>query len=74
MSDNDRRSALEQAIQAAIPRDDNDGYIWVVDVYEDTFVYEDNRTSDPGIYRRSYVLDDDGSVTLGAPTKVARQT
>ncbi len=75
MSFNDRRSALEQAIQAAIPRDDNDGYIWVVDVYEDSFVYEDNRTNSPGLYRRSYVMDeDDGSVTLGTPTKVSRQT
>ncbi|MCH7945458.1 MAG: hypothetical protein IIC73_05505 [Armatimonadetes bacterium] len=76
MSFDDRRSALEQAIQAAIPRtDDNDGgYIWVVDVYEDSFVYEDNRTSTPGLYRRSYVMDEDGSVTLGAPAKVSRQT
>ena len=75
MSFDDRRSALEQAIQAAIPRTDNDGYIWVVDVYEDSFVYEDNRTATPGLYRRSYVMDEgDGSVTLGAPVKVSRQT
>lgn len=74
MSDNDRRTALEQAIQAAIPRGDSDGYIWVMDVFEDTFVYEDNRTSAPGLYRRSYVMDEGGSVTLGSPTKVSRQT
>lgn len=75
LSDNDRRTALEQAIQAAIPRGDNDGYVWVMDVYEDSFVYEDNRTSAPGLYRRSFVMDDsDGAVTLGSPTKVSRQT
>jgi hypothetical protein len=74
MSDNDVRNALEQAIRAALPRGDSDGYVWVADVYEGNFVYEDNRTDTPGMYRRSYTLDADGSALLGEPTKVTRQT
>jgi hypothetical protein len=74
MSDNDVRNALEQAIRAALPRGDSDGYVWVADVYDGNFVYEDNRTDTPGMYRRSYTLDADGSALLGEPTKVTRQT
>jgi hypothetical protein len=75
MSDNDVRNALEQAIRAALPKGEHDdGYVWVADVCDGHFVYEDNRTDTPGMYRRSYTLDTDGSVLLGEPTKVTRQT
>ncbi len=74
MSNNDVRNALEQAIRAALPKGDGDGWVWVEDVYDDYFVYEDNRTDTPGMYRRSYTLDADGSALLGEPTKVTRQT
>ncbi len=74
MSNNDVRNALEQAIRAALPKGDGDGWVWVEDVYDDSFVYEDNRTDTPGMYRRSYTLDADGSAMIGEPTKVTRQT
>ncbi len=74
MSDNDVRQALEQAIRAALPRSDNDGWVWVADVFDSTVVYEDNRTDTPGLFRSSYTIDADGSVMLGQPVKVARQT
>lgn len=74
MSDQDVRNALEQAIKAALPRGDNDGYVWVADVYDTTFVYEDNRSDQPGMYRRNYTMGDDGAALLGEPVKVTRQT
>lgn len=46
---------------------------WALEVYDRYFVYEQESAEGIALYRRSYLIDADGAVTLGEPVRVQRE-
>lgn len=74
LSQNDVAAALTAALRG----DDASGrrYYWPQDVYPSWFVYQDDGdgSSAGRLLKRTYVIADDGTVTLGEPIEVRRRT
>jgi hypothetical protein len=72
----DVRQMLQAAVRATFS--DKETYTWVRDVYDTWFVYEveSRQEINPGtsMFRRSYVIDEKGAVTMGEPEAVLRAT
>ena len=45
---------------------DDDQFVWTIQVFDETFVYED----DGETFQASYTIDDDGVATIGEPERV----
>lgn len=76
-SDEDRRHALSVALRAKFGGDDR--FVWVEAVFSDegTVVYEvevADGGEGGGLFRSTYEIADDGTVTFGEPDKVRRVT
>lgn len=71
----DRRDLVRLAVTKLVgPLDDQ--RVYVLDLADDWAVWEieGSGAAEPGAFRASYVIDDGGVVTLGAPVKVERRT
>lgn len=55
-------------LRKALRDEDPERYAWVSDIYDSWFVYQVDEQG--ATYKRSYVIDDQGQVTLGAPQAV----
>ena len=55
-------------LRKALRAEDPERYAWVSDIYDTWLVYQVDEEG--GAYKRSYVIDDQGQVTLGAPQAV----
>jgi len=67
----------QQALRAAVAGGDAKRWVWVRDVFDSWFVYEDDSgdgTARSRLFKRTYVIADDGTVTLGDPTEVRVRT
>lgn len=73
MSHSDVRSHLRTALYDAVDVGE-EGYLWVVDVYDESVVYEVTDDSDSTLFRRDYTMDDDGNPSFGDPVEVKRVT
>lgn len=58
----------ESLLRAALRAESQDKYRYVVDVYDTWFVYSEEDAG--GSFKRSFVIDDQGQVTLGEPQQV----
>lgn len=67
MSFDQIRSALRAAVGSGLMQGT---YCWIADVYDDWFVYSVEDDQGAAYYRRSYVIDDAGVVTMGDPVQV----
>jgi hypothetical protein len=70
---------IRAALQAALnPRAAGAAYTpercWPREIYDDYVIYHDESETPPALYKRSYVIADDGTVTLGEPQKVKVET
>jgi hypothetical protein len=73
MSHGDLASLLRTAVRAQHPGPDL--YCWVRDVFDTEVIYELSNSADQSrLYRRTYTVDDAGSVTLGEPVAVVATT
>jgi hypothetical protein len=75
-SHNQREQLLRAAIKAKVAVGEKHAYVWMRDVYDTWCVYEHNADYGESVqlYKVSYVVDDQGTVTLGEPTAVIAQT
>lgn len=69
---------IEESVVNALVEEDGGYYYWPVATYRDRVVYEANERGDnvsegQTYWRRSYVVNDDDSVTLGEKTEVKRE-
>lgn len=66
------RSIVDDAIRRTVDGAGDDVYCWVRDLTDEWAVYELSGTgvSEPGMYRVTYTVADDDTVTLGEPEKV----
>lgn len=74
LSHSDIRSILQAAVTAKVGGTNT--YVWMRDVYDDYCVYsvENSTTYENVMYRCSYVVNTDNSVTLGDAEQVAERT
>jgi len=72
MSDDDKRNLLQSALEMKFPSSDRvmPSGAWIVDIFDTEIVYRKDGID----YKASYVVDSEGNVTFGEPTKVKRQT
>jgi len=72
MSDDDKRTLLQSALGLKFPSAEGvmPSGVWIVDVFETEIIYRNDGVD----YKASYVIDPQGEITLGEPTKVKRQT
>ena len=71
MSADDKRNLLQSALETKFPSPERAMMgTWIVDVFETEIVYRHDGVD----YKAPYVVDPDGTVTLGEPMKVKRQT
>lgn len=72
-SHNEIRDLLRQTLSTF---EADDRWIWVCDVGDDWVVWEDygSDAPDPGYFKATYSVDDDGEATIGTPTKVTART
>ena len=72
MSDDDKRNLLQSALEMKFPSSDRvvPSGSWIVDIFDTEIVYRKDGID----YKASYVIDPEGNVTFGEPTKVKRQT
>ncbi len=65
---------IHDLLRGAVDAESGDQRVWhwIRDVYDDWFVYSSD--TDSKSYKRSYAIDDEGTVTLGDPTEVVAQT
>lgn len=75
LSHRDIDRALELALRQAHPL--RDEYVWVRDVFDGEVIYElsqrGREMGSPTLYRRTYSITDDGTVSLGEPEPVVAQ-
>lgn len=69
-SHNQQHEILRNALRTM--HGDN-AYVWPREVFDDYLVYEVESDTDTALYKRSYVIDEDGSVTFGDATMVIAQ-
>lgn len=75
VSHGDLRARLDQAIRSAHGDSNDETYIWIVDVFDESVIYEVERADDVDTFEQNYDVDEDGSVTLaGTPMAVVRET
>jgi HK97 family phage prohead protease len=71
-------SVLDQAIVEYCSTPDFNAYwyVWIVDVSDEWFVYNDDRpgATFPNYMQMPYTIDADGTVTLGTPVEVVMKT
>lgn len=66
-------SALRDALRL-IEKPDGNEYCYLVDVYDDTVVYQKEQSGQPSsMYQRAYTLDDNGTVSFGEAQAVVRE-
>lgn len=74
LSMEDKRNLIQKAIEQKIPSQPSSlsskEIAWVVDIFDTELVYRFDGTD----YKASYVISEDGKVTIGEPQKVKRQT
>lgn len=68
---NDKRDLIQGAIRSTLGER---AYVWVCDLWDNEVAYTVDDDTGSETYKRSYVVADDGSVTLGDASKVIRQT
>lgn len=74
-SANDKQTILRAALKALNPASKR--WYWVRDLFDSWFVYEDDGPDGMGasrLFKRTYVIGDDGKVTLGDPVEVRQKT
>jgi hypothetical protein len=72
-SDNDKRSALEAALEAEAEAADMICWCYVVAVYDGFFIYTSyGMDGDGGLTKRNYSIADNGVITLGAEREAVR--
>lgn len=74
-SASDKQTALRTALKDANPSSKR--WYWVQDLFDTFFIYEDDGAEGAGpmkLYKRTYVIAEDGKVTLGDPVEVRRKT
>lgn len=71
MSHNDLRDQLYSLVN---PPAGDGAYVWIVDVYEDHFVYEHDDKGASVLYRQGYTITDDTTALDGDRVEVHRRT
>lgn len=73
MSDDEKREKLDGLIQDTAPRVDQPAYKWVVQVYDDYFVYAVTVNGKRTLYKQSYATTDSGPALAGDATEVVEK-
>jgi len=70
-SHDDIRDLLSDTLRAELP-EESGFFSWIVEVWDDAFVYEYDTPSSSKMFKRTYVVAEDGTMTFGEPVEVER--